>query len=144
MLGNIDELAEMLCEYFNLEPIPIIHGTILEDSRFYPKKQYIIISDEKLKDKVEAQKCLIHEIRHHYQYTCVSTNNLSEPLLEQWRQELEIYDTLAPDVQLCTFLEIDAYAFTKVIMKQWFNKDIIHYDDEYEEAINLYIKKYLS
>ncbi len=65
-------------------------------------------------------------------------------MLEQWKKEIEIYDTLSPSVQLCIFLEIDAYAFTKVIMKQWFNKDIIHYDDEYEEAINLYIKKYLS
>ncbi len=38
-------------------------------------------------------------------------------MLEQWKKEIEIYDTLSPSVQLCIFLEIDAYAFTKVIMK---------------------------
>ena len=144
MLGNLQELEEMLCDYLRLELIPVINGAISEDSRYYPKGEYIIISDEKLKDKVEAQKCLIHELRHYYQYKCVSTNNQAEPMLEQWKKELEIYDTLAPDIQLCTFLEIDAYAFTKVIMKQWFKKDIIHFDDEYEKALNLYIKKYLS
>lgn len=144
VLPILQEKAEILCSYLDIEEIPILCDPIKEDSKYYPKEKYIIISDKVIFNEVEALKSLIHEIRHHYQYTCVSTNNISEPMLNQWKEELAIYDTLAPDIQICTFLEIDAYAFTKVIMKNWFNKDIIHYDDEYEEAINLYIKKYLS
>lgn len=144
VLPILQEKAEILCSYLDIEEIPILCDPIKEDSRYYPKEKYIIISDKIIFNEVEALKSLIHEIRHHYQYTCVSTNNTSEPMLNQWKEELEIYNTLAPDIQICTFLEIDAYAFTKVIMKEWFNKDIIHYDDEYEKAINLYITKYLS
>ncbi|MDE5617774.1 MAG: hypothetical protein K2I36_02950 [Ureaplasma sp.] len=144
VLPILQEKAEILCSYLGIEEIPILCDPIKEDSKYYPKEKYIIISDKIILNEVEALKSLIHEIRHHYQYTCVSTNNTNEPMLNQWKEELEIYNTLAPDIQICTFLEIDAYAFTKVIMKNWFNKDIIHYDDEYEEAINLYITKYLS
>lgn len=144
VLPILQKKADILCSYLGIEEIPILCDPIKEDSRYYPQEKFIIISDKVIMNEVEALKSLIHEIRHHYQYTCVSTNNQTEPMLEQWHQELEIYNTLAPDVQLCTFLEIDAYAFTKVIMKAWFNKDIIHYDDEYEEVLNLYIKKYLS
>lgn len=92
----MNELVKMLCDHLKPDSIPIIQETIPDNSMFYPKKQYIIISDEKLKDKVETQKCLIHEIRHYYQYTCVSTNNQTEPMLEQWKKELEIYNTRYP------------------------------------------------
>ncbi len=144
VLPILQEKAEILCSYLGIEEIPILCDPIKEDSRYYPKEKYIIISDKVIFNEVEALKSLIHEIRHHYQYKCVSTNNTSEPMLNEWKEELEIYNTLAPDIQICTVLEIDAYAFTKVIMKQWFKKDIIHFDDEYEKALNLYIKKYLS
>ncbi len=144
VLPILQEKAEILCSYLDIEEIPILCDPIKEHSRYYPKEKFIIISDKVILNEVEALKSLIHEIRHHYQYTCVSTNNQTEPMLEQWRQELEIFNTLAQDVTLCTFLEIDAYAFTKVIMKNWFNKDITYPDDEYEKALNLYIKKYLS
>lgn len=144
VLPILQEKADILCSYLGIEEIPILCDPIKEDSRYYPKEKFIIISDKVILNEVEALKSLIHEIRHHYQYTCVSTKKNEEPMLEQWSQELEIYNTLAPDIQLCTFLEIDAYAFTKVIMKDWFNKDITYPDDKYEEALNLYIKKYLS
>ncbi|MDE6242288.1 MAG: hypothetical protein K2M08_07725 [Anaeroplasmataceae bacterium] len=144
VLPILQEKAEILCSYLDIEEIPILCDPIKEDSRYYPEEKFIIISDKVILNEVEALKSLIHEIRHHFQYTCVSTNKMKEPMLEQWRKEIEIYDTLSPSVQLCTFLEIDAYAFTKVIMKNWFNKDIIFPDDEYEKAISLYIKKYLS
>ena len=144
VLPILQEKAEILCSYLDIEEIPILCDPIKENSRYYPKEKFIIISDQVILNEVEALKSLIHEIRHHYQYTCVSTNNQTEPMLDQWKQELEIFDTLAPDVKLCTFLEIDAYAFTKLIMKNWFNQDITYPDEEYEKAINLYIKKYLS
>lgn len=144
ILPILQEKAEILCSYLDIEEIPILCDPIKEDSRYYPKEKYIIISDKVIFNEVETLKSLIHEIRHYYQYTCVSTNNTSEPMLNQWKEELEIYDTLAPDIQLCTVLEIDAYAFTKVIMQEWFNKDITYPNDEYEQAICLYIKKYLS
>ncbi len=141
-ISTLAEVSECLCSYLGVEEIPIICETIKEDSRYYPKEQFIIISDKVIMNEVEALKCLIHEIRHHYQYTCVSTNNLSEQMLEQWKEE---FKTLYQDssIQLCSMLEIDAYAFTKFIMKEWFNQDIIHYDETYEKVINLYMSKYV-
>lgn len=66
---------------FLSEEIPILCDPIKEDSRYYPKEKFIIISDKVILNEVEELKSLIHEIRHHYQYTCVSTNNTSEPML---------------------------------------------------------------
>lgn len=141
-ISTLEEVSECLCSYLGVEEIPIICETIKEDSRYYLKEQFIIISDKVIMDEVEALKCLIHEIRHHYQYICVSTNNVSEPMLEQWKEEFKIL-CQEPSVQLCSMIEIDAYAFTKFIMKEWFNQEIIHYDETYEKVISLYMSKYL-
>ena len=39
-------------------------------------------------------------------------------------------------------LELDAFAFTKYIMKNWYNIIVIFPDLEYDEILNRYIDKY--
>ena len=50
---------------------------IEEDSRYYIEENYIVISDKLILDKTEALKCLIHELRHCYQFNCVRNNVLT-------------------------------------------------------------------
>ncbi len=44
VLPILQEKAEILCSYLNLEEIPILCDPIKEDSRYYPKEKFIIIS----------------------------------------------------------------------------------------------------
>ena len=84
--------------------------------------------------QTEALKCLIHELRHCYQFNCVR-NNVDNDLVKIWKEEFANAH-LIEYVAMTT--ELDAFAFTKYIMKNWY----IYPDAEYDEILNRYIDKY--
>lgn len=146
-----DQLAKLfpailtICNDLEIEPVPVIVEDIPEDSRYYMKEDYIAISAKCVMDDLEMYKCVIHELRHKYQKHCVLTNNTKEPLTLEWAEELKSdYSNMDPSNQLCTMLEIDAYAYQKKMLKRLFNIDWHFYDELYDEVLSHYIDKYLS
>ena len=144
-LGKLFPLTLKICEDLGIDPIPVVVESIPDDSRYYVQEDYIAISDKYIMDDLEMFKCAIHELRHKYQLHCVFTNNTKEPLMLEWKEELSIdYNNLDPSIQLCTLLELDAYGYQKKMLKKLFDIDWHYPDDMYDEAVSLYVKKYLS
>ena len=143
-LGKLLLIQIALCNYLELEPIPVIVDDILEDSRYYPKESYIVISSNLIGDEVEALKCLIHEMKHYQQYMCVIHNITTVPQLEDWKKDFKInYANITSYEEMLTLsVEIDAFSFTKYIMDKWFNLTINHPEPIYDELLTRYIKKY--
>lgn len=144
VLAKLWPVSVELCKYLDLEPIPIVVDEIKEDSRFYPKELYITISNKLICDEVEVLKCLIHEIKHYHQYICIIQNRTNEPLLDKWKEDFkENYEKVSSyEDMLALSVEVDAYAFTKYIMKEWFEMDVLFPNIYYEEVLKIYINKY--
>lgn len=126
-----------------VEPIPVIVQEMDEDARYYVEENYIGISTKLIDNEVEVIKCLIHEIRHYYQHICVDYNDTNEPQLESWKKDVAVdYNNLDPSEALCLSIEVDAFAFTKHIMKKWFDIDVIYPNVMYETVLKAFCKKY--
>ena len=78
MLSKLMPLHKELANYLGIEMIPVICEDIEEDSRFYFKEQYIVISPRMLEKYSEAAKSLVHEVRHQYQVKCIYDENTKE------------------------------------------------------------------
>ena len=142
-LAKLNPTLLRLSAYLGIDPIPVVCEKLNEDSRYYVADNYIAISEDLIENEVEALKCLIHEVRHYYQIICVNHNITREPLLSLWQEELKLdYNNMPVEESMCLGIELDAYAFTKFIMKNWFNVNVIHNDKNYDIALTNYIAKY--
>lgn len=138
MLGYLYKEELKLCNYLGIEPIPVVVDSIKEDSRYYIEDNYIVISNKLILDKTEALKCLIHELRHCYQFNCVR-NNVDNDLVNTWKEEFANAHLIEYGAMTT---ELDAFAFTKYIMKEWYNINIVFPDIVYDEILTRYINKY--
>lgn len=126
-----------------IEPIPVIVQEMEEDARYYVNENYIGISTKLINDEVEVIKCLIHEIRHYYQHICVDYNDTNEPQLQSWINDMKKdYNNLDPSEAICLSIEVDAFAYTKYIMKKWFDIDVVYPDVMYERVLKAFCNKY--
>lgn len=153
MLSKLMPIHKELCEYLGIEMVPVIFEDIEEDSRFYFKEQYIVISRRMLPRYSDVLKSLVHEVRHGYQYYCIfNPNNENPVLVKNWKQDLDklINPLLMSDAEmagnyyLLNTLELDAHAFSK-----WYLKDKLdietHYPQfEYDYFLDMYIRKYFK
>ena len=90
MLSKLMPIHKELCEYLGIEMVPVIFEDIEEDSRFYFKEQYIVISRRMLPRYSDVLKSLVHEVRHGYQYYCIfNPNNENPTLVKNWKQDLD-------------------------------------------------------
>lgn len=138
---NLKKVQKQLFEYLGLEPIPINYEELEEDSRFYPKGLCISINNKYIDNELESLKCIIHEIRHYYQLVVVAYQVEEEPQYKYFKQELRM-NNLKPEDSLCLHLEIDAYAFTKYLLKEWFNIEYHHNDLDYDKTLDIFINHY--
>lgn len=141
MTKNLITLKNKLFKYLSLDPIKITYEPLgEEDSRFYTHDLYISINEKYKNDEYESMKCIIHEIRHYYQLLVVLLEIDIEPQYRHWKHEFN--NKLKPEAELCKYIEIDAFAFTKYILKEWYNIDYHHHNKDFDEILNLFIKKY--
>ena len=149
-LKPADDLMLRLCNYLNIEPVPVLFEEMYEDSRYYDKLDYIAINKEFMNNKLEIRKSIIHEVKHLHQKHCISHKNDKNKfapinLVNEWEKDFNINQRLVPlDEQMLMPVEIDAFAFTKFILKKWFHYDYHHYDLIYDEILNQYCNKYFN
>ena len=141
MTERITELTNNLFEYLMLDPIKIIYEDLgEEDSRFYTHDLYIAINSKYKDNELETMKCLIHEIKHYEQLVVVICGEKENPQYEYWKKEFKT--KLKPEDELCKYIEIDAFAFTKYILKEWYGIEYHHHDKKYDNLLDLFINKY--
>ena len=146
-LVPVEQLNFKLCNFLGIEPVPVIFEEMYEDARYYDKLDYIAISNKYVHDEIELKKSLIHEVRHLHQKYCISHKNeqlkfAPSILINQWEEDFKKNQRLIPeDEAMCMSVEVDAFAFTKYILKEWFNIDYHHYDPTYDAVLTIYIDK---
>ena len=116
-------------EYLGIEPIPVVFETLPEDvSRYDFKLQAIILNTKYKNDYVELLDSCLHELEHHWQRFYIGSNDT--PKARRWKNELEHYDKY----NVTQEIEIDAYAFSQVILSCEFG--IIHrHPDKYMQYL---------
>ncbi len=141
---TLDELQDYLCEVLGVDKLEIITKDIKEDAILDLDNKCIVLSEKTSKDIVEAKKALIHEMRHQYQLYCIALDIEEEPMRKMWALEIK-HDVHKFDVDYMNqlYIEIDAYAFTKVFMKERYDYNL-NYSKEYEKKIKEYIKNDLK
>lgn len=144
MLSKLWPIELIICNDLGIEPIPVVVEEIEEDSRYYIKEDYIAISSKLIMDEIEAIKCLLHELRHAKQFNCITDEDSNHPLKEIWVEEI-IFEIngKSQEEQLGSMIEIDAYAYQKIMMKKLFGIDWHYPNEEYDKMINSYVEKNL-
>jgi len=128
--------------------LPIIYDSIEQDSILDTKGECIIINQKYYDNLLESAKCIAHEQRHYYQLSLITqcpNDPLSIRLKEEFQNPSIITDYNDPD-QILNYQyqekEIDAFAFTQVIISSYYHINTTHPDNQYQNIIDLYKKKY--
>ena len=151
MLLKLMSIHKKLAKYLDVEMIPVVCEDIEEDSRFYFKEQYIIISPLMLEKYSDAAKSLIHEVRHQYQQKCINDPNTKEnpDLVRLWKEDMPklfnplIYLNLdGKNPYLSNVCELDAHAFSKWYLKEKYDIETHYPQFEYDALLDLFAEKY--
>ena len=146
MLHEIFEFEMFCCDYLGVVPIPVVVDEMMEDSRYYVDENYISLSKKCIKDKLEACKALSHELRHYFQHLVIKLD-LNEEYKDVWKHEfanaIEVTDPNSEE-QLLKYItqaiEIDAFAFQKYMIRQYFDIDLEIYGFEYDMLLEFHIE----
>ena len=125
-LKTLQDAVDLVAkEYLGIEPIPVVFESFPEDiSRYDFKLQAIILNRKYINDYVELLDSCLHELEHHWQRFYICFNDT--PKAKRWKNELEHYDKY----NITQEIEIDAYAFSQIILSCEFG--IIHrHSDKY-------------
>jgi len=141
---TLDELQDRLCNILGVEKLEIIRKEIKEDAILDFTNNQIIISNKFIDDIVESKKALIHEMRHQYQLYCIALDIKEERMRKMWAFELKYDEPIfKSEYRNLLFIEIDAYAFTKIYMKKEYDFNV-KYSNKYEKIIKDYLKNDLK
>lgn len=142
-LKDIKEYTDLIFAYLNLEPIDIFFRDIEEEGRYYIKENYIVVSTKLAGSKVELLKTISHEARHYYQLVCVNQEDNDDALVTIWRKELQAEVTEKTiQEEMFAALELDAYSFSKFILKKLYGIKFEYSDLDYDDLVNWYINKF--
>ena len=143
-----DELVVRLCNFLEIEPVPVLFEEMNEDSRYYDVLNYIAINKKFIGNELEIRKSIIHEVKHLHQKHCISHKKdklrfTTPKLIKEWEKDFKLNQRLIPIDELNLMsVEVDAYAFTKHILDKWFNYEYHYPNDIYDEILNKHIAKY--
>ena len=149
-LSPLIDLSYKLCDYLGIEPVPIVFEEMGEDARYYDELNYIAISSEFIKDSLECKKSVIHEIKHLHQKNAITSKDSSlifapKNLIKEWEIDFKVNQRLLTVNEImCLSVEVDAFAFTKFILKEWFDYEYHHNDKTYDFLLDIYVKKYFK
>lgn len=116
---KIDELSKRIADHLAVEELEIKFDKIIDDSRLYPKKGFIVINEKYKANYIECAKSLAHEYRHVFQI--YYANLMNDELAKIWRDELwtaknsnniNINNATEFTEYSLQMIEIDAEAFT--------------------------------
>lgn len=153
MLSRLMPIHKALAKYLGIEMIPVICDEIEEDSRFYFKEQYIVISTKMLEKYSDAAKSLIHEVRHQYQQVCINDPNTKENpiLVKLWKEDMpKLFNPLTylnlegDNPYLSNVCELDAHAFSKWYLNEKYHIETHFPQFEYDALLDLFAEKYYA
>lgn len=126
-----------LCEIMHIEVIPFTFAEIGEFEGMFVVSEEIIILDNKLLKTPFANilQIFIHELRHYYQLVKSKSN---DDRYEMWNYEFKRGTSKHILDYLLSPLEIDAFAFSQVILEYVYGISYEKFPRELQEIINEY------
>lgn len=141
ILDFLDEIVFIICnEDLGVNTIPVIFEIVPGNIAIYDNKLKCIKINSKYKDdKITMVAAIVHELEHYYQI--LYAFNMNTPKAKRWKNELENYiDISNPTENIMQEIEIDAEAFTEVILSCEFGINYRNPIPDYQEVIDNYIK----
>lgn len=112
--GGFKDIDGVSTESFELKDSSAA-TTIVEENKIYIDMNVI--------DKAMLYTILAHELRHIYQYQSIMHPSWEEPMAETWKEEILNYNGSDIEGYENQSIEIDANAFSKLIINVVFKKD---------------------
>lgn len=112
--GKFKDIDDQLAKPFTLKG-SAASTTIVEKNEIYIDMDVI--------DKAMLYPIIAHELRHIYQYQAVMHPSWGETMAETWREEILNYNGSDVEGYENQSIEIDANAFSKLIINVVFKKD---------------------
>ena len=142
ILGDLQQVVFDVCKrWLAIKPIPVLFGEHIgtDEARLVVKEQVIWLNTKNQNDKVELLASLLHELEHMYQILYVA--NFDTPKAKRWKTELDNYiGGEDPVGNLLQEIELDANAFSQIVLASDYGIHYEHQDPIIQELINRYIK----
>ena len=146
---KLNELSKRIADHLAVEELEIKFDKIIDDSRLYPKKGFIVINEKYKANYIECAKSLAHEYRHVFQI--YYANLMNDELAKIWRDELwtaknsnniNINNATEFTEYSLQMIEIDAEAFAIYYLRTFENINVSRKEEWFQKLIEVYIKKY--
>ena len=145
-------LIIFLSKDMDITPVFVTFEDMKEDSKLCMGDEltgpFIIVNRKLMRNEMDVIKCVIHETRHYYHYQVIE-NDLPHPLRQVWIEDLQNNSLTHPEddeelaKHICLPIEVDALAYTKYIVKLFFNEDIVYGGEDYNDILDQYVEKYI-
>ena len=150
VISSLISFEFYLSETLGIDMLYIRYEDIEDDSRIIFKEECIVINTKYAYDLIESAKCLAHEYRHAYQL-CFVKENPDDIRAQRMKKEFEnpvIITDYNDQDQIFKYvtqeIEIDAFAYTQLVVQRYYRKEITHPDKNMQLVIEAYKRKYLS
>ena len=147
-LFHVDKFHDYIVDLLGTMKLPVFYEELEQDSVLDIKGESIKINKKYNDNILESAKCIAHEQRHYYQL-CKTQLYPNDPQSIRFKEEFTNYKnvTFKDEVEKIIRyaykeIEIDAFAFTQITIKDYYDIEIKHPDETYQRVIELYIQKY--
>lgn len=126
----------------NIEPIPVVFDHTIKCTALYHfELNAIILHPKNINDANRLLISVLHELEHYFQWIYVS--NFNTPKAKRWAKEIQNYQTDKTHYYKQE-IELDAIAFSQVVMLEEFNIIVESNDVNIQKAVNKYKPKLLD
>ena len=142
MLGKLQQVVFEVCErWLFINPIPILFSDDIgtDEARYDLKEQVIWLNTKNQNNFISLLDSVLHELEHLYQHYYIS--NCDTPKARRWKKEFENYIADEdPFGNLTQEIEIDAMAFSQLVLQLDYGIHYEHHDPIIQELINRYLQ----
>lgn len=134
---ELQQFVNKVCmEYLLIEPIPVVFDhTIKSTASYHIDLDAIILHPKNIDDRNRLLVSVAHELKHAHQFYYVNYVNTPQSL--RWAKEIETYTT-NPEHYYDQEIEIDAIAFSQIVMLEEFGVKVESYDKELQNKVDTY------
>lgn len=142
MLGKLQKVVFEVCErWLFINPISILFSDDIgtDEARYDLKEQVIWLNTKNQNNFISLLDSVLHELEHLYQHYYISS--CDTPKARRWKKEFENYIADEdPFGNLTQEIEIDAMAFSQLVLQLDYGIRYEHSDPIIQELINRYLQ----
>ena len=142
VLAELQKVVFDVCDrWLGIKPIPVLFAEDIgtDEARLDLKEEVIWLNSKNQNNKIELLAAVLHELEHLYQAYYVSS--MDTPKAKRWKEEMNNYvGGEDPLRNLIQEIELDANAFSQIVLANDYGIHYEHQEPIIQELINRYIK----